>query len=116
MTELSYDYSLRGKCKELSDQAVADDPSLRLVRGWYHCPFWGKQDHWWTVRPDGSIHDPTAAQFPGKGTLGEYEEFTGTCECANCGTEFQETDPNASFESRYAFCSYRCHGMFVGVL
>lgn len=31
----------RGKCKEMSEEAVAQDPSLRLVRGYYHCPFSG---------------------------------------------------------------------------
>ena len=27
----------RGKCKEMAEQAVVDDPSLRIVRGFYHC-------------------------------------------------------------------------------
>lgn len=116
---MSYDYSLRGKCKELSEKAVAEDPSLRLVRGFYHCPFWGTQQHWWTVRADGAIHDPTAAQFPSSvlpDVSGFYEEFNGTCECDNCGKSFAETDSKARFESNYAFCSYSCHGRFVGVL
>lgn len=104
--------AFRGKCKELSEAAVAADPTLRLVRGYYWCPFWGKQEHWWTVRNDGSVHDPTARQFPSKG-MGEYEEFDGTVECAECGKQMKEEE--ASFESRYAFCSGQCYARFVGV-
>lgn len=43
----------RGKCKELSEAACAEDPSLALVRGHYYCPIWNvTEPHWWTVRPD----------------------------------------------------------------
>jgi hypothetical protein len=103
----------RGKCKEMSEALVADDPTLTLVRGHYICPFWGDQAHWWTKRSDGTIVDPTKNQFPSKG-LGDYVEFDGMVECANCGKAVAEGE--ASFESNYAFCGYRCHGRFVGVL
>jgi hypothetical protein len=78
MLEMSQsDYiKYRGKCKEMAEQAVRDDPSLRIARGWYVDPFWGKEQHWWTVRQDGSIYDPSKLQFPSKGN-GEYEEFDG---------------------------------------
>ena len=76
MNDLTDYQKYRGKCKEFSQEAVLRDPTLRLVRGFYHCPFWGEQPHWWTVRLDGSIYDPTKDQFPSKG-LGNYEEFTG---------------------------------------
>ena len=33
----------RGCCKEFAEQAIKEDPTLQLVRGWYHCPMWGKQ-------------------------------------------------------------------------
>ena len=103
----------RGRCKELSEAAVADDPTLRLVRGHYFCPLWcSDEPHWWCVRPDGSIHDPSARQFPSNGN-GVYTEFDGMCECANCGKSVPEAD--ATFDSRYAFCSYECNGRFVGV-
>lgn len=103
----------RGRCKELSEAAVAADPTLRLVRGHYWCPVWNTTEpHWWCARPDGAIHDPTREQFPSKG-LGVYEPFNGMVECAECGREVPEAD--ASFGSRYAFCSDRCHGRFVGV-
>jgi hypothetical protein len=102
----------RGKCKELSEAAVAGDPSLRLVRGHYHCPFWGEQAHWWTVRQDGAVFDPSKDQFPSRGH-GDYVEFDGTVSCSECGKRM--TEDEASFESNYCFCSYECYGKFVGV-
>lgn len=102
----------RGKCKEYSEALIAEDPSLKLVRGYYLCPFWGEQQHWWTEKPDGTIIDPTKLQFPSKG-LGEYIPFNGMVICAECGKEIHEKD--ARFESRYAFCSYTCHGRFIGI-
>jgi hypothetical protein len=102
----------RGKCKEMSEAAISADPSLVLVRGHYDCPFWGKQAHWWTVRPDGSVYDPSVRQFPSNG-CGEYIPFDGTVECAQCGKKIPEE--KADIEGNYAFCSYECHGQFVGI-
>jgi hypothetical protein len=112
MSEPSDYEKYRGKCKEMSEQAVMEDPSLTLVRGYYWCPIWGKQEHWWTRRPDGAVNDPTKDQFPSKG-IGYYEEFNGIFECAECGKEVHESE--AYFDSRYAFCSGRCNAAFVGV-
>lgn len=111
---MSSDYlEFRGKCKELSEAAVLADPTLRLVRGHYHCPLWNKDEpHWWCVKPDGTIVDPTARQFPSKG-LGIYTEFNGRIACSECGKEV--TEDEALLESNYAFCSSRCYGRFVGV-
>ena len=104
----------RGRCKELSEAAVVADPTLTLVRGHYFCPIWNTEEqHWWTVRPDGSIHDPSARQFPSAGA-GVYTPFDGMVECSNCGTEKPEGE--MSYEGRYAFCCYACHGQFVGLL
>ena len=103
----------RGRCKELSEQAIKDDPSLTLVRGHYHCPLWGtKEPHWWAVRKDGSVFDPTAAQFPSNG-MGDYEPFNGLVQCSECGKEMHEHE--ARFDSNYAFCSNECHMRFVGL-
>lgn len=103
----------RGKCKEFCEQAIKDDPTLILVRGHYFCPIWNKNDpHWWTVRKNGEIYDPTRLQFPSKG-FGEYTPFSGLVECANCGKEVLEED--AKFESKYAFCSTKCNMHFVGI-
>jgi hypothetical protein len=104
----------RGRCQELSEQACAADPSLTLVRGHYFCPLWGTEEpHWWCVRPDGTIHDPSKQQFPSNG-LGIYTPFDGWVACAECGKEIKEEE--ADIEGNYAFCSYGCHGRFVGVL
>ena len=102
----------RGKCKEFVDEAVELDPSLKAVRGYYHCPLWGKQQHWWCVRGDGSIYDPTVKQFP-SGGIGEYEEFNGIITCAECGKEVREE--MATFDGRYGFCSTACNMRFVGL-
>lgn len=109
------DYTrFRGKCREMSEAAVAADPSLTLVRGHYICPIWGEQAHWWTVRRDGSIHDPTALQFP-SGGLGEYVPFDGTVKCDECGKRMQEAEVRYR-EGRYVLCSYECFGKLVGVV
>jgi hypothetical protein len=108
-------YSLyRGRCRELSEAACAADATLTLVRGHYWCPIWNTDEqHWWCVRPDGTIVDSTCEQFPSRG-LGIYTPFDGTIDCANCGKTVDEDE--ARTEGRYAFCSYHCHGQFVGVL
>lgn len=109
-TELYLKY--RGKCREMSEEAVKADPTLTLVRGHYECPFWGSQPHWWTVRPDGTIFDPTVLQFPSAG-MGKYVPFDGMVKCAQCTKEMKEED--ADFDGKYAFCSNTCHGIFIGV-
>jgi hypothetical protein len=58
---------LRGKCREYSEQACLEDSTLRLCRGFYNCPIWGLQPHWWTMRNSGEIYDPTKDQFPSHG-------------------------------------------------
>jgi hypothetical protein len=104
----------RGKCRSMSEAAVAADPTLRLVRGHYFCPIYGQQAHWWTVRPDGTIYDPTALQFPSNGH-GEYVEFDGWHDCAECGKKIREEDAAIGGNGHYAFCSGKCYARFVGV-
>lgn len=99
---------LRGKCKEYSEKAVAADPTLRLVRGWYHDPQWGSQEHWWTVRPDGTIFDPTAEQFPMGDIKFLYEEYKGFFPCRECGAEITEDD---HYEG---CCNSDCYGRLIG--
>jgi hypothetical protein len=96
----------RGKCKELSEQLVATDPTLTLVRGYYHCWTWGKQPHWWCKTHDGTIIDPSRLQFPSRG-LGDYEEFTGEVECEYCGKSVLEE--NAYLVEQHVYCSGRCY-------
>ena len=102
----------RGKCLEMSQAAVAADPTLTLVRGYYMCPLWNTvEPHWWTKRPDGTIYDPTAKQFPSKGA-GFYEEFIGIISCEHCGKGVAEQD--AYFYEHHAYCSETCFGHDVG--
>lgn len=112
-------YNLRGKCKELSEEFVAskEKGKARLVRGFYYCPFWGKQQHWWAEVLDETnnmwyIVDVTKDQFPSKG-IGEYEEFDGIVECEQCGKEMKEED--AKFYGNYVFCSGECIARCVGL-
>ena len=103
----------RGRCKELSEAAVDADSTLTLVRGHYFCPIWNvNEEHWWTVRQGGTIHDPTREQFPSCG-MGIYTPFAGVIGCAQCGKEM--TEDEASFYGNYAFCSNSCCCRFVGV-
>ena len=79
-----------GKCREITELMRAAFPELDRVRGHYCCPVWGERAHWWLIEPDDwQVVDPTAAQFPSKGT-GTYvawkegaREPTGMC--PNCG-------------------------------
>ena len=103
------DTALRGRCREMAEKACAADPSLTLVRGWYADPLWGDQEHWWGKRPDGTIVDPTAAQFPVPGVTAWYREYEGLFPCRECGAEFAEG------EGYMECCSGSCYGRMVGV-
>jgi hypothetical protein len=107
------DPSLRGKCRQASEAAVEADPSLRLARGYYHCPITGRREpHWWCATPDGRVVDPTAAQFA-SGGMGHYEEFFGVVSCEECGKSVPEVD--AVIQGSHAVCSTQCFGRLVGV-
>lgn len=108
-----HDLSLRGRCQDLAEFACASDPSLRPVRGYYYDPTWGKQEHWWAERPDGSIVDPSSAQFPMGGVADWYEEFDGVFECEQCGADVAEAD--AVHAGNFIVCSDRCYGRLVGM-
>lgn len=102
----------RGKCKEMVEELCKKDNSLTPVRGHYYCWSFGKQAHWWAVKPDGTIVDPTVEQFPAP-HIGEYVPFDGIIECANCGKRV--TEERATFYGNYAFCSGACNMRFVGL-
>ncbi len=104
----------RGRCREMAEEAVRIDPTLRLVRGHYYCPIWNSEEqHWWTVRPDGSVYDPSRKQFPSAGH-GFYEEFDGFIDCEECGKHVKEEE--ATIDGTHAFCSNECYGRHVGLL
>lgn len=102
----------RGKCKEMAEAVCAADPNLRLVRGFYHCPIWGKQPHWWAEKPDGTVIDPSVKQFPTNGQFVEYEEFDGNIQCEYCSKSVAENE--AYRHAQHAYCSYECYGHDVG--
>lgn len=104
------DATLRGRCKEMASAAVVADPTLTLVRGWYDDLQWGPQEYWWAKRDDGTIVDPTAAQFPVPGITSCYREFEGLYPCAQCGAEVPELDLVGGM-----CCSGRCYGRMVGM-
>jgi len=112
MAESNYSM-FRGKCRKFCEEAIKEDPTLKIVRGHYYCYVWNTNEpHWWTTREDGSIHDPTKLQFPSEGN-GTYTPFNGKVNCSECGIELNEED--AQFDSNYCFCSGTCQGRFVGV-
>jgi hypothetical protein len=82
---------------------LVDFPHLRITRGHYLDLIWGEREHWWLVDTDGSIVDPTATQFPTKGSS-LYRELDPNApepvgRCMNCG--------NYTYEDQYA-CSKKC--------
>ena len=110
---MATDYlTYRGRCKELAEAAIADDSSLTLKRGYYFCPLWGKQTHWWCVKPDGTIVDPSVRQFPTAGAGAEYVEYDGTLDCEHCGKTVHEQD--AYKVDHHAYCSDQCYARDIG--
>lgn len=110
---MATDYlTYRGRCKELADEAFMLDPTLEVVAGWYICPLWGKQAHWWCKKPDGTIVDPSVKQFPTAGFGAEYIEYDGVIECEFCQKSLPETE--AYRHAQHIYCSYECFGHDVG--
>ena len=110
MTEQSDYQKYRGKCKEFCEAEIKKDPTLTLVRGHYMDTFWGPQQHWWLTRPDGTIYDPSAKQFPTKG-YGVYVPFDGMIDCEFCGKQIAEED--AYISGHHVYCSSSCYGYDV---
>lgn len=103
----------RGNCKKMCDNAIKNDPTLTFVRGHYFCPIWNcDNQHWWTVRKDGSIYDPSRKQFPSHGH-GIYEEFNGNIDCETCKKTMPEE--HARWVGNYAVCSDKCALILVGL-
>jgi len=102
---------MKGKCYEYSVRAILLDPTLILAKGHYYCPFTNrKYPHWWCVRKDGSIYDPTASQFLSNGE-GEYLQATDFVVCEVCGKEVAEK--NAFWSGKHPACSGRCFEKMV---
>jgi hypothetical protein len=113
MEEESNYKKYRGKCKEFCEKEIEKNPLLILVRGYYYCPIWNKEEpHWWLIDDKNNIIDPTVLQFPSKG-FGEYIPFNGFVNCSECGKEIKEEE--ADIDGNYCFCSNDCHLRFVGL-
>lgn len=112
--QIAADYhEFRGRCKELCEAAIAADPTLRIAKGFYWEPIWCREEqHWWCVRSDGSIYDPSARQFPSNGES-TYREFDGWCDCEHCGRPVHET--KACIDGHHVFCTNLCYAWHVGV-
>ncbi len=102
----------RGRCKEFVDAEIEKDPTLKAVRGWYDCPYDGRQAHWWCVRLDGTIFDPTQKQFKGPFVPYLYIPYTGTMPCCYCGEEVEVS--KAVADGNRGYCSQRCYGKDIG--
>ncbi len=103
---------VRGKCAEATALMVEAFPELRRTCG-FVVTLWGEDQHWWCVAPDGTVIDPTAAQFP---FVESYEEVDPAKPhrpipmgiCANCsGPVFDHRTicSDACFKSYVAYCS-----------
>lgn len=112
MDEESDYIKYRGKCYEMCMNLILDDPTLTMVRGHYYCPIWNTDEqHWWCVKPNGEIVDPTKLQFRSKGN-GIYTPFNGMVSCEYCGKELPEVD--AYFVDHHVYCSYEHYGRDIG--
>lgn len=113
--QIAEDYkTYRGKCKQLSEEACAKDPTLRLVRGHVFVREWCSEEaHWWCERPDGTIFDPSVLQFPS--TPVEYEEFDGVLYCCQCSKEGDEHTFTFLGSGDYFACSTECAHKFLGI-
>ena len=60
-----------GKCLFYTAKLQEQFPNLRRVYGFYYCPIWGERNHFWCITEQNTVVDPTASQFPSKGT-GSY--------------------------------------------
>ena len=105
------DLEAYGHCQSYTLRMKDEFPELEVQIGWYHDSPWGLRGHWWLVSSDGEIVDPTARQFPSKGT-GRYE-FVKEADrpigkCANCGSFCYNGAPSEML------CSEQCEIEFRG--
>ena len=81
---------LLGMCKSASADMVLAFPELKVETGTAYTD-WGPREHFWCVTADGTIVDPTKAQFP-FGHVFEYVAYDLSMEvkvgrCRGCGDD-----------------------------
>lgn len=102
-----------GQCRAAVAELLDEFPELTEVKGHTYGQ-WGKRAHRWAVTDDGTIVDPTRAQYPGHI---EYEAFepgqlvrVGTC--MDCGAplevEVLTLDGEMPLHPNAPFCDDRC--------
>lgn len=101
-----------GQCKEVTARMADAFPELARVRGHYLCLRWGVREHWWLTTPNGTVVDPTVAQFPSPPTPEAYQpldedEEEPTGKCPNCG--------GYCYEGR-SVCSDSCEASYIAYL
>ncbi len=105
-----------GTCAKHTSAMCEAFPELKRVRGFYYCASWGERQHWWCVTPDGTIVDPTAAQFPSKGR-GVYVEWDESAKqptgmCMDCGSYCYDCDTFCSPECERSTMAYMMSGNY----
>lgn len=105
-------HPLKGRCHEMALAAAREDPTLTVVFGHYTDPHSGREGHWWCVRPDGSIYDPSAAQFASGGS-GIYEAHQGPLLCVSCGAV---AAVEVCMQTGRPVCSEKCLAAFLEAL
>jgi hypothetical protein len=96
----------RGKCAEVTQAMAKAFPELTRVRG--HYQFLGIRPHWWLTDPQGTVVDPTAAQFPAGGeyvSWGDGPEPIGRC--YNCGELVYDASSGSNICSSDCYSAYR---------
>lgn len=102
-----------GRCKEAVAELLEEFPELTEVKGHTYGQF-GKRAHRWAVTEDGTIVDPTRAQYPGHI---DYEAFEpGTLVqvgvCMDCGAPLEvevfDLDGEMPSHPNHPFCDDRC--------
>lgn len=109
--------AVRGLCHEATLEMVAAFPELRRACGFasWTAPNGRKvrDQHWWCVRPEGMIVDPTAQQFLGQVI---YEELDlskeedrakiPTGKCMDCGADVYNNDEFCNDACRAATAAF----------
>jgi hypothetical protein len=97
----------RGRCQSAAHALAEAFPELRVVRGYCQLANGFTPQHWWCETADGTVIDPTAAQFEAEGIIGydEYDEKKHgplpIGKCMNCGFEVYNSD-------HQGLCSEEC--------
>ncbi len=101
--------NVRHRCQGASAEMAGAFPELRRVRGYAHHPDGWSTAHWWCETEDGTVLDPTAAQF--SQSVIRYEEYDEAVhgplpvgKCGDCGAFL--------YAPQSGFCDDVCENAF----